>query len=507
MNELNELRRRGVALLAIAGWIAVLLLQLIGMALGAENLGIIFGIGALANLTPTVMAIRHRHDLAARMTAGTFAAVYPALGVYLLSGHQWQLDGHMYFFVALAALTVLCDWRPIALASGLIALHHLLLEYVAPSWVFTGEGNLMRVAIHAIAVILQFAVLGYLTVQLRALMLRQAEARIESEKLAAEAIERQQQIESAMHATREAERREADERLRREALEREASTSRRDDMLAVAHAFHASVAEVIQSVSTASIALEQSAVSLNRIAHKASHEATETAAHARQSSDAADILAGRIKDLSGSISAIAASAEQQALLSGDAHALSTSGHDIVRDLARRSCTIMDFAESIHEIASRTNLLALNATIEAARAGDVGRGFAVVAGEVKQLAGQTANATGEIRLLSDSVQTSADSADDTLNRIARIMGNLDDSAQAIRSTVELQRETSLVIEQTARETATGATQIAHQIDAVVSMASVTEALSGKVSNAASDLALGARTLQQASDDFVSRIRAA
>ena len=53
------------------------------------------------------------------------------------------------------------------------------------------------------------------------------------------------------------------------------------------------------------------------------------------------------------------------------------------------------AEQIEAIAKQTNLLALNATIEAARAGDAGKGFAVVAGEVKQLAGQTSNATGQI----------------------------------------------------------------------------------------------------------------
>jgi len=53
------------------------------------------------------------------------------------------------------------------------------------------------------------------------------------------------------------------------------------------------------------------------------------------------------------------------------------------------------AEQIEAIAKQTNLLALNATIEAARAGDAGKGFAVVAGEVKQLAGQTSRATGEI----------------------------------------------------------------------------------------------------------------
>jgi methyl-accepting chemotaxis protein len=501
MIDLNGLRVRGVMLLAMFGWLCTIALMALALIFDLQNEIIPVALSAAVTIIPSFIAMRPRYDLSIGIVFGIMAAVQPALLVYMLQGHPWQMEGHMYFFVGLAALTLLCDWRPMAVAVGLIAAHHLLLSYVAPEWVFIGSGEFSRVMVHALAVSWVLAVLGPVMVHMGRLFSEQAEARAASDASAASA-------QSALQQARAAQAEVESEREKRIAAERhQLADARRSELMALATAFESSVANIVQSVATAAEQMAHAATNMHRFAHNAGEQSVEAARDADSASQSALRVSAGISDLSKSILDIAANAEQQAELGEAARGASRTGEEVIRTLAERTTNIESFVGLIQGVASQTNMLALNATIEAARAGEAGRGFAVVAAEVKALAAQAHEATGQINQLVSDIDSGATEADQVIGQVSRAMGELAAAADKMRAAIGDQSNVASLIEQSAVDSAAGANQIAKRIAEVAKAAGDAVQLSDEVQASAEGLANIAQGLRSATDEFLSQLRAA
>ena len=109
---------------------------------------------------------------------------------------------------------------------------------------------------------------------------------------------------------------------------------------------------------------------------------------------------------------------------------------VVQVLDKNSAEISNIIKLIEGIAAQTNLLALNAAIEAARAGEAGRGFTVVAEEIRQLAVDSASATGQIGDILKQIRDS----------VAAASGRMSETKETVKFGVKLIQDTGAVFDQ-------------------------------------------------------------
>lgn len=232
------------------------------------------------------------------------------------------------------------------------------------------------------------------------------------------------------------------------------------------------VNELIGSVSTTSMDLQQHAQSLTETAtaldssaQDTRTQAAATATQAQQLETNVETLRAAMEEMQQAIRQISESATSASVVSQEAVESVGSATKVIDTLSESSQSIGEITDSITSIAEQTNLLALNATIEAARAGDAGKGFAVVAGEVKDLAAQTATATADIASRVSSIQEDSASAAAAIAQISEVIERINDSQQTIASAVEEQTATTTEMFGVVQSAADTTAQIVGSIEAV------------------------------------------
>jgi methyl-accepting chemotaxis protein len=184
------------------------------------------------------------------------------------------------------------------------------------------------------------------------------------------------------------------------------------------------LAEVSEKIDAGSSDSAGRANSVAAAAEEMSANMTSVAAATEQAAANVNVMTTATEEIASTVKEIQQSTMNAKGITGDAVVQATDITKKVDALGSAALDIGKVTETIAEISDQTNLLALNATIEAARAGEAGKGFAVVANEIKDLARQTAVATGEIKQRIDGIQASTDVTVSGIKKISDIITEID-----------------------------------------------------------------------------------
>ncbi|BFU44498.1 methyl-accepting chemotaxis protein [Krasilnikovia sp. MM14-A1004] len=263
-----------------------------------------------------------------------------------------------------------------------------------------------------------------------------------------------------------------------------------------------STAAMVREVTESATQVAAAAEELSAVSTQLSAASEETSAQAGTVSAAADQVSANVQtvaagaeQMSASIGEIAGNAGEAAKVATDAAEAATRTNEIVAQLGQSSAQISGVVQLITSIAEQTNLLALNATIEAARAGEHGKGFAVVATEVKDLAQETARATGDIGARISAIQDETAQAIAAIGEIAVVTSKINDYATTIAAAVEEQTATTSEMVRNVAEAASGTGEIAGNISGVASAADSAASGASETQATANSLAAMATELQQ------------
>ncbi|WP_022666811.1 bacteriohemerythrin [Desulfospira joergensenii] len=191
---------------------------------------------------------------------------------------------------------------------------------------------------------------------------------------------------------------------------------------------------------------------------KMSSNMNSVAAASEQVSTNVGIVSDSASQMQSAFEEVVMNCEQARNISDEAAAQADQASDRVEFLGNSAREISKVTEAITDIAEQTNLLALNATIEAARAGEAGRGFAVVAGEIKGLAGQTAQATNDIKAKVTEIQNSTDNTVQDVKKISKVIFKVNEIVTLVVAAMDKQSATAAEVAENIDQASKGINEV-------------------------------------------------
>ena len=226
----------------------------------------------------------------------------------------------------------------------------------------------------------------------------------------------------------------------------------------------------------------------------------DLSARTESQASALEETAASMEELGAAVKQNADSAGQANQLAMNASSIAIKGGNVVAQVVDTMKGINDASKKISEIigvidgiAFQTNILALNAAVEAARAGEQGRGFAVVASEVRSLAGRSAQAAKEIKVLINA----------SVERVAQGTSLVDQAGTTMTEVVSsIQHVTDLVgeISAASSQQSSGISQVCEAVSQMDQVTQQNAALVEEMAAAASSLQSQAQELVQAVSVF-------
>ncbi|MDP3479551.1 MAG: bacteriohemerythrin [Desulfoprunum sp.] len=262
-----------------------------------------------------------------------------------------------------------------------------------------------------------------------------------------------------------------------------------NELTSLSHRMSEGATAVSEMATNVAVATEEMSANMNSVA-----------AASEQASTNVNIVATATEEVSSSIAAVAEKTREARVITGEAVELARSSTQKVDALGQAAAEISKVTQAITEISDQTNLLALNATIEAARAGDAGKGFAVVANEIKELAKQTAAATGEIRASIESIQGSTDETVNEIRQITEVIHKVDTIVAGIAMSVQEQSSTTGEISENVLQAAQGIGEVNGNVAQSSLVASEVAQDIAKVSRTAAELAESGGEVENSAQDI-------